>query len=46
VTAVEDLDDPDGGWAAWQEGALRPFVFPPVGGTSVIAWTPGPMGIF
>ena len=33
------------GWAAWQHGALRRFEFPPVGGTSVIAWTPGPMGI-
>jgi hypothetical protein len=46
VTADADLDDPSGGWLAWQAGALRRVEFPPVGGTTAIAWTAGPMGMF
>jgi len=46
VTADADLDDPSGGWLAWQAGALRRFTFPSPGGTTVIVWTPGPMGLF
>jgi hypothetical protein len=46
VTADADLDDPSTPWLAWQDGSLRTFKFPPPGATSVIAWTPGPMGLF
>jgi hypothetical protein len=46
VTADADLDAPSGGWVAWQSGALRPFAFPPIGSTTEIGWSPGPMGMF
>jgi hypothetical protein len=46
ITDDADLDDPSAPWLAWQGRALQRVAFPPVGGTTVIRWTPGPMGMF
>jgi len=40
------LDAPGVTLVTWQSGALRRFTPPAPGATTVVAWTPGPTGLF
>ncbi len=46
VTSDVSLDAPGVAWLVWDAGAMKRFVFPALGESVTIAWTPGPSGIF
>jgi hypothetical protein len=43
---IDRLDAPDVALLAWQSGALSRLVLPAVGASTVVPWSPGPMGVY